>query len=80
MSHAFKTYYFIYLSLTTYHFLMVIQRQAPALVFFPVKVFITLALLYHGNAIVYRAYYLAEIAAHAFIFFNRIRVVGFAVR
>ena len=58
---------------------MVVKWKAPALEFLPVQVFFALAMHLHGNAVLYRAYQFAEIAAHTFLFFNRIRIIRIAI-
>lgn len=58
---------------------MIIQRQAPALEFYPVKVFGRHAVFHHGNTIVHRAYDLAEVAAHTFFFLDRVFIIRVAL-
>jgi len=54
---------------------MIIQRQPSLLELLPVEVRFTMPLFDHRNTIVHRANQLAEIAADAFGFFYRVRVI-----
>ena len=58
---------------------MIIQRKSPALILFPVKVFISFAMLYHGNAIVYRADQLTKIATNTFFINDSIGIIRLTV-
>src|SRR4051812_2918713 len=58
---------------------MVIQGKTSPLEFLPVQVFLTLAVLFHGYAVFYRANQFAEITAHTFFFLNCIRIIGLAI-
>lgn len=59
---------------------MIVQWQSSLLELFPVKVFGSYTLLYHGNAIGNRAHELAKVAAHTFLLLYCIRVVRLAIR
>ena len=59
--------------------LMVIQRQSSFLPFFPVNIFIALAMHFHRNAIINRANQLAKIATNTFFIDHRVRVIRFAI-
>lgn len=58
---------------------MVIEGKAALLKFLPIKVLFSFALLYHGDTPVNRTYQFAEIASHAFFFFDGIGIVRLAV-
>ena len=58
---------------------MIVQRQALFLKLNPVKIFRSYPMLFHGNTIIYRANQLAQVTAYAFIFFNGIIVIRFAI-
>lgn len=59
--------------------LMIIQRQPPFLKFNPVQVFRRHPVLFHGNAVIHRAYQFAEITTHAFFIDHGIGVIGIPV-
>lgn len=59
---------------------MIIQWQTPLLKLFPVQVFRSFSLYFHGYAIINRTNQLAKVAAHTFFFFYGIGIIRFAVR
>ena len=59
--------------------LMITQRQPSFLPLFPVDIFRSHTVFFHGNAIIYRANQLAKIAAHAFFVDHSIGVVRLTI-
>jgi hypothetical protein len=62
-----------------FSFLMIIKRKFPELKCFPVQVFVTLSLHFHGNTIFYRTDQLAQVAANTLLFFYGVGIVRFAI-
>ena len=56
---------------------MIVQGKASPLKLLPIQILITLAVLFHGNAILHRANQFAKVTANAFFFLDGIGIVGF---